>query len=192
METVYHRTVSTKIAGISKEGLKKSSGYYGNGVYNFLELKAVTEIDGVHGYGDAIVASKVDIYGFLIDDAKIAKTVYGDESLQSQLHKFIPSMSAYDVAHTFGIDRGNKLESLVSGIIILTKGSHWVVVFDESKLKPFQWSEHKKIGDPLNWQNLNVQNQPVQQNKPVVQKPIFQKQVQQTNDDDDFELKLDH
>ena len=215
---VYHKTNSHHIPDIIESGhLRKDDGYYGVGIYSFLELDALKDQRTI-GYGDAIVSGKVKIEGFLIDSygeesrfGSLAKKVYGDNhSMQQQLQSmYSDKFSKDEIRHIFSIDVGRRFQDIVPGIIIPAKaqqGFHWVIIYNTSRMTLAKWAMHEDNNAPIKWQPMTHKPQmpstpnqqvaapnklPVIPNKKFLTPNLDRLRTQKpTNDDDNWELKL--
>lgn len=96
----YHRTSfrnksDAEIANSMSTGFKigKQKGDFGPGVYLFANTNALMRPEVIEKYGDYVVKAYCDLNGFLILEPKLAKSLYGTDSLADQL-KIILGMKA--------------------------------------------------------------------------------------------------
>jgi hypothetical protein len=97
LATVYHRAMTLDaVKGIAIDGFRIGGGkgaMYGKAVYTTYELSSQLNPD-MEQYGNLIIKSKVNLYGYLIFDAPVCKQVYGKVySLSDQWTKFISKTS---------------------------------------------------------------------------------------------------
>jgi len=213
----YHRTNPQNAQVIMNRGhFVKNGGDYGVGIYFGLELDAWTKDQRVLGYGDAIIAAKINIEGFLIESyqeeskyGSLAQKVYGDKySLQQQLQSmYSDKVKPEEIRHTFGIDRGGRWQDIVPGMIIPARGMpgmHWVVVYEQDRAVPTKWAIHTNPSEPVHWQTSASSPQqvsqppqtaqPQQANNPAkkLSTPNFDRLLAaraKPNNDDNWEIK---
>jgi len=94
--TFYHRTKSEEISKtIGKDGFTIGLGdYYGPAIYGCFDIKDQFQ-PSMFDYGDYIVKSKTNIFGFIILDETIAKKVYGGNYLPKDQFKSFCNPSIY-------------------------------------------------------------------------------------------------